>query len=118
MMRGTAARRRSPEAGLEVGSRGGTRTNHRALVQYRTPRCGTQGEAELKGVAQMPLQEKPRLSRGGQEKIRRLLRTFYDQLLVKQVPDRIYATINTQAQAQRSSSRPLPRRHSTSDNLP
>ena len=68
----------------------------------------------------MLLTENTRLSRDMREKIRHLLRSFYDRLLVEPIPDRIFATVNARAHVEGSASAPLPRSgHSnSSENVP
>ena len=68
----------------------------------------------------MPLNENTRLSRDMREKIRHLLRSFYNRLLVERIPDRIFATVNARAHVEGSASAPLPPsgRSGSSENLP
>lgn len=53
----------------------------------------------LKGVAQMPLNESTRLNRDARERIRYLLRTFYNRLLAEPVPGRVLVTIRADERA-------------------
>ena len=68
----------------------------------------------------MPLNENTRLSRDMREKIRHLLRSFYNRLLVERIPDRIFATVNARAHGKGSASPPSPRSgpSNSSENLP
>ena len=47
----------------------------------------------------MPLNESARLNRDAREKIRYLLRSFYDRLLVEPVPNRVLVTIKADERA-------------------
>ena len=68
----------------------------------------------------MPLNENTRLSRDMREKIRHLLRSFYNRLLVERIPDRIFAAVKARAHGEGSASAPLPPggRSNSSENLP
>ena len=68
----------------------------------------------------MPLNDHTRLSRDMREKIRHLLRSFYNRLLVERIPDRIFATVNARPHGEGSAGASLPPsgRSSSSENSP
>jgi len=88
---------------LNVGLNAGTRIDRRAFLQQRAAKRGAQGGARVQGVAQMLLNESKRLNRNARERIRYLLRSFYNRLLVEPVPDRVLVTIKAEERAPHSS---------------
>ena len=59
-------------------------------------------------MAQMPLNETARLNRDARERVRYLLRSFYNRLLVEPVPSRVLVTIKADERAAHSTRARVP----------
>ena len=58
-----------------------------------TPVNGEYRETDQQRVAQMPLRKTVRLDRGVRNKIKQILRHFYQQLLTQRIPERLSETV-------------------------